>query len=98
MADGDDPFEEGGIFGDNPGIKWTRDHGEDPDKWPLPPGQPLSWGEWAREVSAEGVRQKYSAEDFFPWDEEDIRWAATTCWVEDWVLGKTPEQTIRDNK
>ncbi|NCB30943.1 MAG: hypothetical protein EOM66_05990 [Clostridia bacterium] len=85
-----DPF-------DSPGIRWTQEHGDDPDKWPLPPGQPMTWAAWARALSAEAMRQGFQPKgrrDFFPWSEEDIKWAAGTCWVEGWITGKTPAQEV----
>lgn len=80
---------------DTPGIRWTDQHGYDPASWPISPGQPMTWQEWAQELSAEAMRQHYQPDPgLFPWDEAAIKWAAGTCWVEDWLAGKTPRQTI----
>lgn len=87
-------FSEGAFLG-----RWERKHGDDPDKWPLPPGQPMTWQKWARELSAEAVRQGFHPQglsDFLPKNEEDIRDMARTCWIEDWLLGKTPAQIIKE--
>ena len=86
----------GDLF-DTPGIRWTEQHGYDPDHWPLAPGQPMTWKEWARELSAEAVRQDFQpSPGFFPWDEAAMKWAARTCWVEDWFEGLSPKQVIED--
>ena len=82
---------------DSPAIRWEKAHGGDPDKWPQPTGQPLTWREWAHELSAESMRQSFQpSPGFFPWDEAAIQWAADTCWLDDWVLGKTPSQVIKE--
>ena len=86
-------FEED-PFG-SPGGTWSDQHGNDHTKWPLPDGQPMTWKEWAQELSAEAIRRGFQpTEDFFPWTDEDIKWAVGTCWLDDWVIGKTPKEAI----
>lgn len=76
---------------------WLEDHGENPDNWPLPEGQAMTWDEWAKALSAEAVKCEHSP-DIFPWSAEDRRDMALTCWFEDWFCGKAPADVIQDQK
>lgn len=86
--EGIDPFS-------TPGTRWIDQHGYDPASWPLPDGQALPWAEWARALSNEAVRLGLDPE-FWPWNEEDVKYYAETCWLDHWVTGKSPESVALD--
>lgn len=77
-------------FFSTPGTRWIDQHGNNPALWPLPDGQALPWAAWARAFSNEAVRLGLDPA-FWPWDDEDIRYYAETCWLDHWVTGKSPE-------
>jgi hypothetical protein len=64
--------------------------GDDPNKWSLPEGQPLTWTEWGLALSDQAVTRGWNPE-FWPWDEDYLK--KGNCWIGDWVTGKTPKET-----
>lgn len=69
--------------------KWTQQHGDDPDKWPLPEGQSLTWREWAKGLEA--VARSYgwaSEEPFCEVTKPEPRF------IEAWHMGHLPKDAI----
>lgn len=74
---------------------WEEAHGENPDNWPLPEGQTIAWKAWALALHLEATRRGWNP-TFWPAEvtENDLE---PTCWVEDWLQGKTPAQTADEH-
>ena len=66
--------------------KWTQEHGEDPDKWPLPKGQPMAWKEWVDELTAEAVRRNFDPVYIALFGDFEV-------WGHYWLEGKNPFET-----
>lgn len=93
----DDPFAECGVMLDEKAalMAWELQYGQNADNWPLPPGQPMTWKEWARALHLEALRRGWDRTFWKP--EITERDLEPNCWAEDWLAGKTPAQTADEH-